>query len=249
MIHIQSTDNPLVKHLSKLRTDATARRKENKIVLSGRTLITEVAQKIPLQVLITEEPHSQLTAAETFTASPSVLKKISGVENPDGYIAVVGLPPEADLTPCRSLLALDGVSDPGNFGTLLRSALAFGWDGVFLLPNTCDPYNDKALRSARGAQFHLRLRKGTWQQLKELSLTNRLTPIAADLYGKDIRTFTPLDHPLLILGNEGQGIDATAASWCEKVTIPMLPQSESLNVSIAGSILMFLLNPSLSPHG
>lgn len=248
MIHIQSTDNPLVKHLTKLRTDAATRRKEKKVVLSGKSLITEIARKTPLSVLILSEGNLPLPALETFTASEAVLKKISGVESPDGYIAVVDLPAEANLDHCKSILALDGVSDPGNFGTLLRSALAFEWEGILLLPNTCDPFNDKALRAARGAQFSLPMRKGTWDDLKELCKKQQFTPLAADLEGQDIRTFTSPSRPLLILGNEGQGLQQSA-DWCKKITIPMAPHSESLNVSIAGSILMFTIKPSTSSHG
>lgn len=248
MTHIQSVDNPLVKNLVKLRTDSTSRRAEGKVLLVGRSLIAEAAQHTPLQLLITKEDDPPLPAKKTMTASPAVLKKISGVETPDGYIAVVDLPKEATLTSCRSVLALDGVSDPGNFGTLLRSALAFAWEGIFLLPNSCDPYNEKALRAARGAQLHLPLKRGSWEQLKDLCHLNKMTPIVAELHGDDIRTLMPPSNPLLILGNEGQGINPIASAWCRKVTIPMTSNMESLNVSVAGSILMFLLNNPSGPH-
>ena len=85
------------------------------------------------------------------------MKKISGMQTPEGLVVEIEMPKPAPLEGLKYLLALDGVSDPGNVGALLRTALALGWQGIFILDESCDPFNDKALRSARGATFRLPL--------------------------------------------------------------------------------------------
>ena len=98
-------------------------------------------------------------------------------------IAEIEMPKESTLEKCRFVLALDGVADPGNLGTLLRSALAFGWEGIFLLENSCDLFNDKAIRAARGATFRLAFASGSWEKLQEIIKKYKWEPYAADLTG------------------------------------------------------------------
>ena len=141
VIHIQSLENPLVKHLTKLRTDARYRKEQNKVLLVGKTLLREYTAQNQLSTLIIAEESNKIDmpAARTVLVKMNILKKITGLENPEGYAAEVELPKASSLKECRSILAMDAVSDPGNMGTLFRSAMAFGWEGVFLLPGCCDP--------------------------------------------------------------------------------------------------------------
>ncbi|CAI5500018.1 unnamed protein product [Closterium sp. Naga37s-1] len=168
------------------------------------------------------------------------------------------------------VLVLDGVQDPGNLGTLLRTALAFDWviekwcggewksgetrrssmgylHGVFLLPGCCDPFNDKALRASRGVLFRRPVAVGDWSHLLSLTSHHNLSllaahPAAADTADASAGASAP--HGIcLVLGSEGQGLSATALRLCQPVAIPMPGGAESLNVAVAGGILLFLLGP------
>ena len=136
-------------------------------------------------------------------------------------------------------MVLDGIQDPGNLGTLLRTALAFGWNGIYLLGNCCDPYNDKALRSAKGATFRLQLYQGDKAHLKDLSRTHQV--LVADLDGKAPESVNESEKRVLVLGSESLGVSAESQAFGEKVTLPISGEMESLNVAVAGGILMYQL--------
>ncbi|CAI7746619.1 unnamed protein product [Closterium sp. NIES-54] len=200
------------------------------------------------------------------------------------------------LPPC-----LSPHQDPGNLGTLLRTALAFDWHGVFLLHGCCDPFNDKALRASRGVLFRLPVAVGDWSHLLSLTSHHNLSllaahpaaaetadasagasgaaatsdatpaaipPAPANAFPPPLSTSTtpttttlppsspspsspspsssssPAPHGIcLVLGSEGQGLSATALRLCQPVAIPMPGGAESLNVAVAGGILLFLLGP------
>ncbi|KAL0686617.1 hypothetical protein Bca4012_086294 [Brassica carinata] len=142
--------------------------------------------------------------------------------------------------------------DPGNLGTLIRSAMAFNWDGAFLLPGCCDPFNDKALRASRGASFQLPLVSGNWNHLKLLQREFQMRLLAG--HPASTTTEKPVsklclefaqslaEKPLcLILGSEGHGLSEQSRQVCELVSIPMEGEFESLNVSVAGGIFLFML--------
>ncbi len=139
------------------------------------------------------------------------------------------------------MLALDGISDPGNLGNILRTALALGWEGVFILHEGCDPFNEKTMRAARGANFRIPIQSGTIEDLKILIQTNKLLPYVASLKGTSVTSLTPNENTILVLGNEAHGPSEEIVNLCQSVKIPMPGDMESLNVSVAGGILMFML--------
>jgi TrmH family RNA methyltransferase len=238
MKQITSLQHPLVKHLVKLRTNRSYRTSEKKVLIVGENLLKEV----PLKTLITvNETPTGLKAENYFVVTESIMKKITGLEHPEGYAAEVEMPQEASFKSIRRLLILDGVSDPGNMGTLLRTALALGWQGAYITGNSCDPFNDKALRAAKGATFRLPLSFGDWDDLKGLILRNKITPLAADMGGIEIEKIEKNQSIALILGNEACGISETADQLSSKIAIPMSGKMESLNVAVAGGILMYCL--------
>jgi TrmH family RNA methyltransferase len=168
------------------------------------------------------------------------LKKITGLNQPDGYAAELALPPLQKMEGKKFLLVLDEIADPGNLGTLLRTALALGWEGVIVTPGTVDLFNDKALRAGKGAQFHLPLARLNAEEIAAMEL-NFYT---ADLEGKS------LDHakfksPLaLILSSEGHGSKDWSNQIAQKITIPMSRVVESLNVAASGAILLYAMRKS-----
>jgi TrmH family RNA methyltransferase len=162
--------------------------------------------------------------------------------SPEGVIAEVRMPSFVLLDKAKQVLALDGISDPGNMGTLLRTALALGWDAVYFLPGSCDPFNEKTIRAARGAHFKLSLAKGNDEQLHEWVKRNKVQSVVADIKGQVPENVPAAQCRLLVLGNEAHGASAAIRQFCQPVTIPMPGEMESLNVAIAGGILLYLLS-------
>lgn len=244
---IRSRDNPRVHHLVRLRSDSRYRKQSERLLLVGKKLICDVAAHRPLLSLWhTEEVaplKGPLLACETLCTTNSTMRHICGMDHPDGYAAEIDLPPASPLTPTSRLLVLDGVADPGNIGSLLRSGWALGWSSCFLLPGCCDPYNEKALRASRGAPLFLSWQQGSIQQLEALLIGWKMPLYGADLRGIQLDQLAVETGPIgLLLGNEGQGPSAEALALAKPVTIPMAPgTAESLNVAAAGALLMWQL--------
>lgn len=245
MRKIVSLQNSLVKHLVHLRGEKTYRHRSGRVIVSGVKLISELAAHYSFRTLLIEEgllPPPSYKADEVFEVSKSILKKITGLKNPEPIAAEIDMPKSADLSSARFLLILDGISDPGNLGTLLRTALALGWDGVFLTEGSADPFNEKALRAAKGATFKLPLKSGSRQELNTLLHTKPFTLLAAHAQGKDLKKWQPSSCALaLILGNESHGVHPELKERSEMIAIPMSSLMESLNVATAGAILMYAL--------
>ena len=196
-----------------------------------------------------------------YYATAKVMKKLAGVENADGIdlVAELEMPEIREVTEfmmqekrIEKVLCLDGVQDPGNVGTLLRTAEAFGFDAVGLGPKTCDPFNDKCVRSSKGTAF--RMQMFTWKTNEEFfeGLVNggtfelKRNVLAAMLAGENCaevaRELDDGDNSnnkvCLVLGSEGQGVSEEIASSIRAITIPTPGVTESLNVAVAGGILM-----------
>ena len=196
-----------------------------------------------------------------YYATAKVMKKLAGVENADGIdlVAELEMPEIREVTEfmmqekrIEKVLCLDGVQDPGNVGTLLRTAEAFGFDAVGLGPKTCDPFNDKCVRSSKGTAF--RMQMFTWKTNEEFfeGLVNggtfelKRNVLAAMLAGENCAEVArELDDGnnsnnkvCLVLGSEGQGVSEEIASSIRAITIPTPGVTESLNVAVAGGILM-----------
>ncbi len=145
------------------------------------------------------------------------------------------------LTNVRYLLACDRVQESGNIGTLMRTALALGWEGIFLTQGCADPFNDKALRASKGAPWSLPFRQGSCEELLALIGTLGAQPLVADLHGAPLSACKAKPPLALILGSEGQGVDPKLKRGAASIAIPMRGRMESLNVAAAGAILMYSL--------
>ena len=166
---VTSTDNATVKHMAKLVKDRGYREESGSIVVAGAGLLEEIyggnSSLGDAKVLFLSDdaaaPPNGVNARRTVHAPEHVMKKAAGLQSVDRVDAVaeLAMPPLAGVGALKGagkmtrLLALDGIQDPGNLGTLVRTALALGWDAVALLPGTCDPYNDKVSNGA-GGDFH-----------------------------------------------------------------------------------------------
>ncbi|KAL4423968.1 hypothetical protein ABPG75_001269 [Micractinium tetrahymenae] len=189
-MRITSVQNPAVKHCVKLRTSGSYRRQAGSVLLVGQDLVLEVAAcgaAVTALVGLDGMPLPDIPAQRYVAVSEAVMAKLAGLESVSrgALAAEVALPPAADLLslPPGSLsrvLALDGVQDPGNLGTLLRTALALGWQAAVLLPGCCDAFNDKALKASRGAAFRLPVAQLTLEQWEQLLEKQGLVALAAE---------------------------------------------------------------------
>ncbi|XP_042028866.1 uncharacterized tRNA/rRNA methyltransferase slr1673-like isoform X2 [Salvia splendens] len=252
---IISTSNPFVKHCVKLRQSSSYRHLHGMVLVVGTTPLREIYSS-----------HMSESAVRVVEVSPEVIRKISGVQSVDSVevIALMRIPSSFRIInkhdeDCRTLfpfphriLVLDGIQDPGNLGTLVRSATAFRWDGVFLLPGCCDPFNDKALRACRGASFQIPIVSGSWENVGDLRDEFQMRMLAGHpSKGDDLKPVMKLSKDLaesmeglplcLVLGSEGAGLSQFSRRDCELVSIPMAGEFESLNVSVAGGIFMYML--------
>lgn len=246
---LTSLKNPLVKHLIRLRTETGYRNATGCLVLEGLKPIGEIPESI-IKVYYTSEyfEFADRLNVERQEVTLEILRKVSGMKNPEGIIAEVHMPPTADRPEGDRVVVFDGVADPGNMGTLMRTALAFGWHSVYFLPGCCDPFNEKVLRSARGAHFKMHLSKGNASRLRDWVQETDAEALAADFQGSPPELLAPSGQRVLVLGNEARGIGKDVTSFCSSVTLPMSGEMESLNVAVAGGILLYTLSrdPTLS---
>ncbi|KAK7386705.1 hypothetical protein VNO78_27040 [Psophocarpus tetragonolobus] len=278
---ITSVSNPFVKHCLKLRNSSSYRRSYASAIVVGATPIREICRfreslqdgSVLMDCLILPDKADipdglDKSTASIVRASSVVMRKLSGLQTTDSLdaIALIKIPASFSNVDCdqknfqklfpsaHRILVLDGIQDPGNLGTLLRSAVAFRWDGVFLLPGCCDPFNEKALRASRGASFQLPVVSGSWNHVETLKEEFQMKLLAGhpehEGLIKPVSLLSPSfcdslsETPLcLVLGSEGSGLSKKPLQSCELVSIAMAGEYESLNVSVAGGIFLYMLQP------
>jgi len=230
---ILSLQHPKVKHWVALRKERGYREEMGRMLISGKKVVEELSG--PIEEVIAVEPAEGVTSLVTH----EIMKKITGLQEPDGWAAEISLPPPSVFDKEKFILILDRVQDPGNLGTLLRTALALGWEGVILTGDTVDLFNDKAMRSARGATFRLPYTRKTHAELATWVKGRQVW--VADLEGEAASKVTLRPPLVLVLSNEGQGVSEWAQKIGQKVSIAMKGEMESLSVASAGAILMYAL--------
>jgi TrmH family RNA methyltransferase len=163
---------------------------------------------------------------------------------PQGILLVVDTPQRrlSDLRAARTIVVLDGLQDPGNAGTILRTAAALGAAGVVALPGTVDLWNAKVIRSAVGAHFTHPAMTATLEELVSY-LTSAQVPLwAATMAGASVASVDRQGPVAIAIGNEGAGVSpALLAAATQQVTIPISDAAESLNAAVAAGILLYLL--------
>ena len=248
-IVITSPQNSKIKLVRALLGRAKERREAGAFVVEGVRLVEEAANRDwRFEIVLYDESLSgrgmllverlKSNGMEVEQVSPSLMKSISETETPQGIIAVLQT---SDLPIPNSLdfiLIPDQIRDPGNLGTLLRTAAAAGVQAVFLPPETTDAFAPKVVRSGMGAHFRLPIHWMSWEVIRE-----RVMDMQVYLADMDGRSYweTNLRQPLaLIIGGEAEGASEEARKLTtHKISIPMSGDIESLNASVAGSVLMF----------
>jgi TrmH family RNA methyltransferase len=248
---ITSSRNPKVQQIRALQRLAKRRAEAGAFVVEGVRLAEEALRSAwPLRTaLYTDElaaRHEGLVRAlqargVAEQVSPAVMQVASDTKTPQGILLEIELRNLHLPKDVNFVLVLDGVADPGNLGTLLRSAAGADCDAVLLAPGCADAYSPKVLRSGMGAHFHQPVLSQSWQQIEGLVRQHNLQPFLAEAWQGDAYDKHDLTKPLaLILGGEARGAGEEAAKLHPKLLqIPMPGRIESLNVSTAGSILLF----------
>lgn len=242
---ITSLENEKVKELVKLK-ERKYRRKTKMYLVEGEHLVLEAAKSGALVQLILEQDTLFPIDADTLYVTNEIINKISSLETPVNVLGLCKMKEEDDFG--KRLLLLDAIQDPGNLGTIIRSAKAFNIDTVVLGNGCVDLYNPKTLRAAQGMNFHLNVVERDLLELIPV-LKNKGIPVYATRveYGMDVKTLKEKDKEVfsLILGNEGNGIKEEIMDLSDKyIYINMNKDVESLNVAIAGSILLYELDNS-----
>ena len=253
MERIESVQNKQVKEWKKLLT-RKGRKKQNKYLIEGLHLVEEAVKAgIEIEhILIREDKLDQYTAIVDqvpgilIIISESISESLSDSVTEQGIFAVIMQKEEENaIHGNKPVLMLDQVQDPGNLGTLIRTADAAGFEAVIIGEGSVDLYNPKALRSAQGSHFHLPVIHSALEnwisQFKEKNIPVYGT--ALDERAVSYHTVEPKEQFALIVGNEGNGVaDQLLQETTTNLYIPIKGQAESLNVAIAASILMFSLN-------
>ena len=239
---ITSFDNDKVKYLKKL-SKKKYRDLYNEFLVEGRHLVIEAYKHNMLKEIILCDGEVTPFDVPYTVVSYEVIKKISEVETPQ---KIMGLCKKIEDTTIGSrILLLDDIQDPGNMGTIIRSAVAFDIDTIILSKNCVDLYNPKVVRSTQGMLFHIPILIYDFDELlpmlKELKIPIYATRVE---YGTDVSTLKEDEKKrfALLMGNEGNGVHPEYLELSDKnLYIPMSNEVESLNVAIATSILLYEL--------
>ena len=234
---IRSTSNNTIKTLIKLK-QKKYRDEFGSYLIEGEHLVEEAIKAKQVECLIsTKEIKSDLPV---IIVSNEVMKKISFTKSPQSIMAKCKIKKEKKLVDGKRYLILDDLQDPGNIGTLIRTALAFSIDQIILSNNCVDLYNDKLLRSMQGANFHINCIYDDLKTVISILKKNNVKSIGSALEnGQDIKEIEISEKMAFIVGNEGNGMNKDILLKCDNIGYIPIDTIESLNVAIAGSIMMY----------
>jgi TrmH family RNA methyltransferase len=232
---IESLKNNLIKDVMKLQA-RKHRDRNSQFVIEGFHLIEEAAQAGLLELVIVKK-GIDYDFKDVFVVSDKVFNHIKTTESSQGIIGVCKKPEFTDYKE-QTVLLVDRVQDPGNLGTIIRSADAFNVDLIVLGEGTVDLYNPKTINSSQGSLFHL--------PIINANLSDYLDQFKGSIYGTSLQSSTPLSEIefkndlCFIIGNEGSGVSKELlARTTSNIIIEMPGKSESLNVGVATSIILY----------
>ena len=235
---ITSLENKHIKELSKLLIKKY-RDSSFYFLVEGEHLVEEAFQNNALvEVLQCEENQKNYPVKTTFV-SYEVLKKLSSTITPQRMIGVCKKLAEKEIG--NKVLLLDGIQDPGNLGTIIRSSVAFGIDTIILSQDTVDLYNDKVIRATEGFLFKQSILRKDSKEILPLLKEKKYSIFGTKVDGgNSIKSVTYPDKFVLVMGNEGNGISKNVLALCDTyLYIPMQKEVESLNVGVATSIILY----------
>ena len=248
---ITSSQNPKIKLVRALAGRPKDRRVEGAFLVEGVRLVEEaLAADWPFRFVLYAEGLSKRgqtiverlrnEGVEVEEVAPDLLSSVSETENSQGILAVLNNKQLPFPDSPNFILVPDQIRDPGNLGTLIRTAAAAGVDAVLLPPETTDALAPKVVRAGMGAHFRLPIDSMTWDEIERICKDSHLQIVLADMNGQSCWETDFRDPLALIVGGEAEGASEPARTLTDTVvSIPMPGQAESLNAGVAGAVLMF----------
>lgn len=235
---ISSRSNPLVKKIVAL-SDKKFRREYGEYVVEGVKPVSECLKAgMPVTEIICTQGLSEAFPNAT-VVSDGIFSHISSEKTPQGVLATVKIPDLSVKPPKGSCLLLDRLQDPGNVGTIIRTANAAGFDDIYMV-DCADAYSPKAVRASMSGIFFVNIRCGGYEEI--FKALDGVPLICADMNGKDIFSYRPPKRFCLAIGNEGRGVSEEVERKAEvTVKIPMRSTCESLNAAVSAAVAMYAL--------
>ena len=251
IINITSTSNETIKYFISLN-DKKTRMNAKRFIVEGYHLVNEASKTNLLEAIIStdEKELKKINNVKRYLVNDAIINKIATTKNPQNILVILKMLDHniTNLVPIikenkTKLIMLDDVNDPGNLGTIIRTAAGLGYDGIIMSPNTVDLYNEKVIRSTQGVMFKIPIIKANLQEVIKLLKKEKVFCIGTALTNaKDVKHITKKDKFAICLGNEAKGISKEVLdNMDENVRIAMKNDVESLNVSIAAGIIMYEL--------
>ena len=245
MENITSRKNKIISHLRSLADDGTYRRSYGEYICEGeKTLGEALSFGMDIKTVLWKEKPSDISlpaGTEQFTAPADLFDHASFLKSGAGPLFTVRIRPQDKESRIDRAIVLENLQDPGNVGTVIRTANAFNIDAVILCGACADVYNPKTVRASMGAIFRQRVLEMTLEELDGFSRGRELPLYGAALSEKasDIRN-TELSRCMVAVGSEGRGLSRELLDICGgELIIPMSPDSESLNAAVAASVIMW----------
>ena len=240
---ITSRKNPLLQQVKKLLSSKKAREEAGLFAADGTKLLQEAVKYFPGvdTVILSDGVEAEIPECVRLIRVPGdVMESISPMATPQGALFLCRLPEKTAFVPQPGMLLLDGIQDPGNLGTILRTADALDIP-VVLLEGCADPYSHKVVRASMGAVFRTQVNQAKWEDVKAACQAARI-PVgvtALSERAKDLR-LTDLKNMAVVIGSEGQGVRREILDSADaELIIPMNPHCESLNAAVAATIVMW----------
>lgn len=239
MINISAPSNDKVKEVVKLHSKKQ-RDLENLFIIEGEEIIKEIMDLDIIEKLFTTDLET--TYANAITVNDIVMKKMSQLKSPTSYLAVCKKLEEKEIE-SNKVLVLENVQDPGNIGTMIRTASCFGIKDVVLTEDSADIYNIKTIRASMGSMFKLNITRKPIDKVLPFLKSNKYKLIATSLTDDAISVTKcdPTEKFAVLLGNEGKGLTDFTLSACDENVIVPIVDNDSLNVAIAAGIVLYEL--------
>ncbi|WP_349406972.1 TrmH family RNA methyltransferase [Clostridium perfringens] len=249
MLEIESKNNNLFKEIKKLK-EKKHRIKSNKYLIEGLRFVEEaIKSKVSIDSIIFTESFKEKNPdlflkinenIKLIQMNETLLKQLCSTENPQGIVGVINMQ-NKELKSGELVVLVDKVQDPGNMGTIIRTAHAAGAAGIVMTKGTVDIYNDKTLRSTMGSIFYIPIVEDNSLDFVKLLKKEGYKLVVSSLQGKNNFFEENLQGKVMIaVGNEGNGVSDEVYDIADiKVKIPMPGEAESLNVAVATSIMIY----------
>jgi len=240
---ITSRKNPLLQQVRRLLTSRKEREQTGLFVADGTKLLEEAVRWCPGldTVILSDSVAAEVPEDVRLVRVPEdVMESISPMQTPQGALFLCRLPEKTAFAPKPGMLLLDGIQDPGNLGTILRTADALNVP-VALLEGCADPYSHKVVRASMGAVFRMAVQQTTWEEAREQCEKAGIPVAVTALSGRavDLRQ-AAVENLAVVIGSEGQGVrQEILENAGQELIIPMNPRCESLNAAVAAAIVMW----------